>query len=185
MRPVATLASRIFAITRKSKSNTFPRHSLAGAAAGEEGESGYLVDVFARCLCTAQEGVREISDGERAAVSLRDVGRCIKASHAVLRALFSFLQYSRFFSVPRAGSLYGVLENIPAPPPTFGDDCNSCLPYANERLYFDGSGRIPIAHRNPDSSKSTTVYRYTASHPKQWKHAVLSQTIRYNAYVAL
>lgn len=48
-----------------------------GANAGR-GLSHTLVRVFSRCLCTAQESTRNICGGERAAVSLRDVSRCIK-----------------------------------------------------------------------------------------------------------
>lgn len=97
---------------RKPKSNTYPFHGFAGATAGGKGHSGYLVDVLARCLRTAQEGVRKINDGERAAVSLRDVDRCIKVSHAVLYALLPFLQLFVSFQ-----HVDGVLVNTSPPAP--------------------------------------------------------------------
>lgn len=47
---------------------------------GQDIHSAPLVEVFARCLCTAQESIRNICGGEKATVSLRDVRRCIKVS---------------------------------------------------------------------------------------------------------
>lgn len=41
-------------------------------------EFGEFVEVFAELICTSQEFVRAVHGGERSAVSLRDVARCIK-----------------------------------------------------------------------------------------------------------
>lgn len=52
--------------------------SACTSSGSRDVHDAYLGEVFVRCLCTAQESVRTICGGEKAAVSLRDVRRCIK-----------------------------------------------------------------------------------------------------------
>jgi hypothetical protein len=74
--------------------NTFPRHTQDGPNKGEVDSKdkkfqeapeggwatpfGEFVEVFTGLICAAQEYVRDLSEGERCAASLRDVQRCMK-----------------------------------------------------------------------------------------------------------
>lgn len=63
-------------VLKRPASSTGDTYAFSGGKAKDVSEE--FIEVFTELVCTAQECVRHIAEGERSVTSLRDVSRCVK-----------------------------------------------------------------------------------------------------------